>query len=146
MPNCIDKLSQIIFSPPPETDTKLNGREEEPISSLVCSAVLGKEVPRRSEQKATGKKMQTDIELIGALTDEQTRTFSARIDGVEIYRSQYTSIGIEVLRESTVDPRGHQLLTFHINDNPIPVHSISLEANRIGALSLLFPKLIFSNP
>lgn len=86
---------------------------------------------------------ETHVELIRALTNEQTRTFSARIDGVEIYRSQYTSVGIEVLSESIIDPKGHQRLTFHINDEPVPVHSISLEANKMDVFKPAFPKADF---
>lgn len=87
--------------------------------------------------------MQTRIELIKSLTDAQTRTFSAQIDGVEIYKSRYTSAGIEVLSESIIDPKGHRLLTFHVNDNPIPVHSISLEADGHNASQLAVPKADF---
>ncbi|MEN8444373.1 MAG: hypothetical protein ABG776_05095 [Cyanobacteria bacterium J06555_13] len=87
--------------------------------------------------------MQTDIKLIESLTNEQTRTFSAQIDGIEIYKSRYTSAGIEMLSESTIDPKGHRLLTFHVNDNPIPVHSISLEANEHNASQLAVPKADF---
>ena len=71
--------------------------------------------------------MQTNTALIQALTNEQTRTFSAQIDGIQVYSSRYTITGIEVLSESTINPQGHRLLTFHVNDNPAPVHSISLE-------------------
>ena len=103
------------------------------------------------DHRATGKEMQTDtetnidlnIDLINALTDEQTRTFSARIDGVEIYRSQYNSIGIKVLSESPIDPRGHQRLTFHINDNPLPVYSLSLEVGGIDVSEPTFPTADF---
>lgn len=87
--------------------------------------------------------MQTHIELIKSLTDEQTRTFSAQIDGIEVYKSRYTSAGIEILSESTIDPRGHRLLTFHVNDNPVPVHSISLEADGHSASQLAVPKANF---
>jgi len=82
-------------------------------------------------------------DLVKSLTDAQTRTFSAQIDGVEIYKSRYTSAGIKILSESTIDPEGHQLLTFHINDNPVPVHSISLEANKHSASQLAVSKADF---
>lgn len=87
--------------------------------------------------------MQPKTQLIETLSDTQTRVFSAQLDGVEIYRSQYTKNGIEILSESLVDPKGHRLLTFHVNDNPMPVHSVALTEDQSESFLPTVPTATF---
>lgn len=66
--------------------------------------------------------------LLEMVARKKPKLFSVKLDGTEIFRGRFTRNGIETILDLPVDQnKPRWLMTIFFDDEPIPVHSISLK-------------------
>jgi hypothetical protein len=61
------------------------------------------------------------------LLSQDPKTFSVHLDGVEIYRGEFTDSGIKTLIDQPIDiNRPRYLLNIFFDSNPMPIYALSL--------------------
>ena len=66
--------------------------------------------------------------LLEAIANQKPKLFSVKLDGIEIFRGEFTKNGIQPILNLPIDAsKPRWLMTYFLDDNPIPVHSINLQ-------------------
>ena len=80
--------------------------------------------------------------FLNLLAQSNPSVLSIVLDGIEIYRANFTDQGLKPLLERSVRQGVGNLLTFHFDDNPKPVYFLFLrsppEIASVSAETLIF--------